>query len=168
MTMPQLGTQTFGERSAANGMAPYEDRLHRTIGESPAHLLGVVMTHTGIMTAAPYQVRDAGHWAFAGTGLVDGDLFGTESQHERVHGGASGHETDKVSPSSPPGTVVLAKGTNPDDGGAEMVTFETPHGGAVFSVGSITYPSSLLVDAHVSRVTRNVLSRFLGEKAEGR
>ena len=28
--------------------------------------------------------------------------------------GASGHETDKISPSSPPGTKLLAKGTNPD------------------------------------------------------
>lgn len=141
-----------------------ECRLHRTVGESPANLLGVVMTHVGIMTAAPYQVRDASHWAFAGTGLRDGDRFGTESQHERVHGGASGHETDKISASSPANTKLLAKGMNPDGGGAEMVTFETPNGGAVFSVGSITYPSSLLVDPHISRVTRNVLSRFLGDR----
>lgn len=30
-----------------------------------------------------------------------------------VRAGASGHETDKISPSSPPGTQLLAKGTNP-------------------------------------------------------
>ena len=36
-----------------------------------------------------------------------------------------------------------------------------PTAGAVFSVGSICYPSSLLVDDGVSRVTRNVLERFL-------
>ena len=34
---------------------------------------------------------------------------------------------------------------NPDDGGAEMVTFDTPSGGAVFSVGSITWPASICV-----------------------
>jgi hypothetical protein len=56
---------------------------------------------------------------------------------------------------------LLAKGTNPDEGGSEMVYYETPSGGAVFSVGSITYPSSLLVDPNVSRVTANVINRFL-------
>jgi hypothetical protein len=81
--------------------------------------------------------------------------------HERVHGGASGHETDKMSPSSPPGTVLLAKGLNPDDGGAELVCYELASGGAVFSVGSITWPACLLVDAGVSRITNNVLARFL-------
>jgi hypothetical protein len=141
-----------------------ESRFDRT-AESQAHLLGVVLTHTGIMTAAPYQVRNADHWVFAGTGLKNGDLFGEASQHERVPGGASGHETDKMSDSSPPGTVLLAKGTNPDEGGAEMVYYEVPQsGGAVFSVGSITYPSSLLVDSHVSRVTLNVLTRFLSKE----
>jgi hypothetical protein len=34
-------------------------------------------------------------------------------------------------------------------------------GGAVCSVGSISYPCSLLVDTHVSAVTQNVLNRFL-------
>lgn len=79
----------------------------------------------------------------------------------RVEGGASGHETDKVSASSPAGIRVLAKGTNPDEGGAEMVQFDAASGGAVFSAGSITYPACLLVDDPLSRVTANVLRRFL-------
>jgi len=66
--------------------------------------------------------------------------------------------------SSPPNTVLLAKGTNPDAGGAQMVYYDVPEGGgAVFSVGSITYPSSLLVDAQISRITSNVITRFLSE-----
>jgi hypothetical protein len=130
--------------------------------ESEAHLLGVVFDPAGIMTGAPYRVADAAHWAFAGTGLRDGDLFGQRCLHMRCPGGASGHETDKVSPSSPVNVRLLAKGTNPDNGGAEMVHFDTPGGGAVFSAGSICYPSSLPVDDNVSRVTANVLRRFLG------
>jgi N,N-dimethylformamidase len=130
--------------------------------ESEAHLLGVVFTPAGMMTAAPYRVLDAGHWAFAGTGLRDGDLFGERSLHRRCPGGASGHETDKVGPGSPPQARVLARGMNADEGGADMVCFDTPGGGAVFSAGSICYVSSLLVDDHVSRVTANVLRRFLG------
>jgi N,N-dimethylformamidase len=56
---------------------------------------------------------------------------------------------------------LLAKGTNNENGGAEMVFFETPSGGAVFSTGSICYVSSLPVDDCVSRITANVLKRFL-------
>ena len=54
---------------------------------------------------------------------------------------------------------------NPDEGGARDRHATTPpSGGAVFSVGSITYPASLLVDEHVSRITANVLTRFLSDE----
>ena len=139
-----------------------EGRFHLS-GASEASLLGVVFDERGIMTGAPYRVVDAHHWAFAGTGLGEGDLFGTQSLHMRCPGGASGHETDKVSPSSPAGVQVIAKGTNPGDGGADMVQFETDGGGSVFSAGSIAYPAALLVDEHVSAITANVLRRFLDE-----
>jgi hypothetical protein len=56
---------------------------------------------------------------------------------------------------------VLARGMNPNDGGAEVVICETASGGAVFSVGSINWPSSIVVDSAVSQITRNVLTRFL-------
>ena len=68
-----------------------------------------------------------------------------------------------MSPSSPPNTVLLAKGTNRDEGGGEIVYYETESGGAVYSVGSITYNASILVDPHISRITANVITRFLGE-----
>lgn len=152
-----------GRAGAADPRDPsvtLESRMHRTL-ESEASLLGVVWTESGVMTAAPYEVRDASHWVFAGTGLKNGDLFGQASLHERIHGGASGHETDKLSPHSPPAATVLAKGTNPEEGGAEMVCFETAGGGAVFSAGSISYVHSLLVDEPLSRLTANVVARFL-------
>ena len=79
-------------------------------------------------------------------------------------GGASGHETDKISKSSPTSTRLLAKGTNPNDGGAEMVIVEPAGRGAVFSAGSINWVSSVLVDDVVSQVTRNVLMKFLEGK----
>jgi N,N-dimethylformamidase len=139
-----------------------ESRMAKRV-ESEANLLGVVFTPAGIMTGAPYRVVDANHWVFAGTGLRNDDLFGEKCLHMRCPGGASGHETDKISPlSSPKNVRLLAKGTNPDDGGAHMVYFDTASGGEVFSVGSITYPSSLPVDSHISTITANVLQRFLG------
>jgi N,N-dimethylformamidase len=150
----------MGGHSLDNPALEYESRMHRTL-ESEATLLGVVCSSSGIMTAAPYRVIDASHWIFGSTGLRNGDLFGRNTLHERVPGGASGHETDKRSASSPAHTRLLAKGINPGDGGAEIVYHEQGNGGAVFSVGSITWVPALLVDAHVSRITRNVLDRFL-------
>jgi N,N-dimethylformamidase len=47
---------------------------------------------------------------------------------------------------------------------ADMVFFETPKGGAVFSVGSVAWAASLPChgfDNNVSRLTGNVLRRFL-------
>jgi hypothetical protein len=138
----------------------YESRFDRR-AESEANLLGVVFTFSGIMTAAPYKVLDAEHWCFAGTGLKNGDTFGEKSLHQRIPGGASGHETDKISPQSPANTRLLAKGLNPDDGGGEIVEHETDSGGAVFSVGSICWPASILVDEGVSKITENVIRRYL-------
>ena len=113
------------------------------------------------MTGAPYRVKDASHWIYAGTGLKNGDLFGEKSLHMRCPGGASGHETDKVTPWTPKGTVHLAKGLNPDNGGADMVYYEKPGGGQVFSAGSIAWTASIFVDDKVSKITRNVIERFL-------
>jgi N,N-dimethylformamidase len=153
-------TGEMGGHSMEHPEIEYESRMHRTL-ESEANLLGVVCSSAGIMTAAPYRVTDASHWAFAGTGLRNGDLFGEQTLHERVPGGASGHETDKRSASSPANALLLAKGINPGNGGAEIVYHEPGLGGAVFSVGSITWVAALLADKNVSRITRNVLERFL-------
>jgi len=138
----------------------YESRFHYTV-ESEGTLLGVVYTEVGITTAAPYEVRDPDHWAFEGTGLAAGDRFGEETLQTRCAGGASGHETDKVSAFAPEGTRLLAKGLNPDGGGAELVHYGTESGGAVVSAGSITWPAALFVDDDVATITRNVLDRFL-------
>ena len=115
------------------------------------------------MTAAPYKVLDDTHWCFAGTGLKNGDTFGEKSLHQRIPGGASGHETDKVSAQSPANTQRMAKGLNPGEGGAEIVEHRPTGGGAVFSVGSICWPASILVDDAVSQITENVIHRYLQE-----
>ncbi|MBI3839294.1 MAG: carboxypeptidase regulatory-like domain-containing protein [Planctomycetia bacterium] len=162
VTLPDAATMVVyngDNRKLQANLAQYESRFGMR-KESEAHLLGVVYTEAGVMTAAPYRVMDASHWAFAGTGLDNGDLFGQNSLHERIPGGASGHETDKISPSSPANVQRLAQGLNPNDGGADLIHFETTRGGGVFSVGSICWPASVLVDAGVSRVTANVLRRF--------
>lgn len=152
----------YDEETPRSREESYETRFDRTF-ESAGTLLGVVTTLSGLMTAAPYRVRDTDHWVFDGTDLDDGDVFGTETLQERISGGASGQETDKLSEYAPDETTLLAKGTNPNDGGGEMVYYETDSGGAVFSVGSITYPASLFVDEYTPKITKNVLERFTNQ-----
>ena len=46
---------------------------------------------------------------------------------------------------------------------ADMVFFETPAGGAVFSTGSISFAGALATndyDNHIARIAGNVLARF--------
>ncbi|MCI0639705.1 MAG: carboxypeptidase regulatory-like domain-containing protein [Gemmataceae bacterium] len=143
--------------------ADKESRFHAAV-ESEANLLGVVYSDPGAMTVAPYEVLEPGHWAFKGTWLRKGDLFGEKTLHARYGHGASGHETDKMSPSTPKDAQLLARGLNPDNGGAHLAYFETPTGGAVFSAGSITYPSALLCDELTSMITRNALERMLTKR----
>lgn len=137
-----------------------ESRFH-SYEESEANLLGVVFSDPGAMTSAPYRVIQPDHWIFDGTGLKEGDSFGDKTLHERCPNGASGHETDKISPSSPPNISQLAKGLNPNDGGADMIFYESQSGGLVFSAGSICFPTALLVDEHCSQIIVNVIQRFL-------
>lgn len=136
-------------------------RMGRRV-ENQAVILGTSTTLTGMDTGgAPYRIIDADHPAFAGTGLKAGDTFGERWLDARIMGGASGHETDKMNEFTPPGTRLLAKGTNANDGGAEMVTFTTDSGGEVVSTSSISWICSLPVDEGVSAVTANVLRHLL-------
>lgn len=154
--------ESLGMRDPLKPDVWYESRFHYTL-ECEANLLGVVTTAPGLMTSAPYRVIEPSHWVFAGTNLQGNDLFGFRSLHERCSHGASGHETDKRHATTPKNTVLLAKGINPNYGGSEMVYYETETGGAVFSVGSITYPACLLNDEIISRITHNVISRFASQ-----
>ncbi len=141
----------------------FDNRFHKSTNESPAQLIGLVCDGEG--TGAPYECRNEGHWVFAGTGLKNGDKFGINSLHERIPGGASGHEMDNRTANTGEGFISLAKGLNPEtigSSGAEMLYKDFPgKGGEVFAVGSMNYISSLLVDKPLSDITKNVLNHFL-------
>jgi N,N-dimethylformamidase len=105
-------------------------------------------------------------------------------------GGAAGFELDRYDRylGSPQNAVVIASSENHNDTfvlvpeeqlthitnwpgvpneeliRADMVYFDTPSGGAVFSTGSITFCGSLPhnnFDNNVSRLMRNIFDRFL-------
>lgn len=108
-------------------------------------------------------------------------------------GGAAGQELDRYDEKlgSPPHALILASseghtdhmlmsiedclGTSLSAGGnenplvrADMVFYETPAGGAVFSTGSISWCSSLPInnfDNNVAKISTNVLRRFIDPEA---
>ncbi len=163
--------------------------LWRRNDRPPQQLVGVGFSGQGQFVGS-YYVRAPGAddpragWIFAGVpDRILGD-FGLSG------GGAAGFELDRVDYrlGSPPNTIVLAISEQHGDSfmvvpeellthlatwpgeapdaliRSDMAFFETGRGGAVFSVGSITYCGSLShndYDNNISRITQNVLDRFL-------
>jgi N,N-dimethylformamidase len=122
-------------------------------------------------------------WMFAG---IDEDVLG---DYGLSGGGAAGFELDRADPmlGTPDNAVILARSENPlpsfltvpeellsntisingekveDLSRGEIVYFDTPSGGAVFSVGSITFCGSLWrngFEGPVSQLLENVVRRF--------
>jgi N,N-dimethylformamidase len=162
--------------------------LWRERGWAPQRLVGVGFTAQGFDRSMPYR-RQPGSFdervAFIFEGIGPDEGIGETGL---VMGGAAGFELDRADHKlgTPPHALVLATATGFSDsyqhvieevglanslqGGtvetrvrADMVYFETPNGGAVFSAGAIAYCGSLSVDSYagnVSRITENVLRRF--------
>ena len=166
--------------------------LWRRNGRAPNQLVGIGMVSQGFDYSSHYVLtedsRDARvEFIFKG---VDGPIIG---DYGLSGGGAAGLELDATDHShgTPSHTLILARSERhsdlylmtPEDmddpapglGGteaeiirAEMVFFETPNGGAVFSTGSIAWAGSLSHNNHnndVARISSNVLNRFLEETA---
>lgn len=164
--------------------------LWRLRGRAPNVLVGVGFTAQGFDSGYGYQRSAASAdpavaWVFDGVDAGVGEVFGTEGPGL---GGAAGDELDRadVTLGTPADAVVLASSVGhskkielvpeevnrgyaaPPPGvhpkvRADMVLFERPGGGAVFSVGSIAWSTAMTHndgDNAVSRITANVLDRF--------
>ena len=125
----------------------------RDLGRPESSVVGVqyVGSNNGTRQAG-YTVTGASQapWAFAGTGLADGDVFGR-----------FGIEIDARTAASPPGTQVLARIPNLLGGArtAEMTYYETPAGAKVFAAGVINFGASL-GDPAVERLLENIWARL--------
>ena len=128
--------------------------------ESEAALLGVVFTETGVMTGAPYRVRDATHWAFAGTGLATATSLARRACTAAARAGPRATRPTRSRPARRRAWSAWPKGRTSTTAVPSCRIYETPSGGAVFSAGSIAWPSAILVDDCVSQITANVLRRF--------
>jgi N,N-dimethylformamidase len=165
--------------------------LWRRIGRSAHRLVGNGFSSQGVYNGFPYETLDAitnPRVAFMRAGL-EGELKPGVKLGERgfMGGGAAGHELDRADThwGTPHHALIVATGivghpaympVNEDRLGhqwpgnvedvirADMVFFETPAGGAVFSVGSMTFVGSLPIDAYDNLLTRmmtNVVKRFV-------
>ncbi len=188
----QRGTGTWNSEEGENHLQTTGERggLWRERNRAPQRYVGLGMTAQGFDKALPY-VREEGSldpraaWIFDG---VDEDPIGG---YGLCIGGAGGFEIDRFDHAlgTPQHALLLATASGFSDsyqhvieevgmanslqGGsveprvrADMTFFETPNGGAVFSVGSICWCGSLSwngYDNGVSRVTDNVLRRFAAD-----
>ena len=155
------------------------------LGDAPNQLVGVGFAAQGFDRAAPYRRTPASFsgrasWIF--DGVEAADVVGDYG----VGRGAAGQEIDRFDErlGSPRHGVILAYSdehspemlrtkeellaTRPVVADprirADMVFFETPSGGAVFSVGSIAWYGALAHeggDNDIARITSNVLDRFV-------
>lgn len=129
--------------------------LWRELEDAEAKLLGIEYTEEGYNTFAPYKIIKASHWIFKGTDLMNGDLIGKSGLNGVA---ASGWETDKIDKKYSPSNIqLLAKGTNPGEGGADMIYYDHPGGGFVFSVGSLSFVNSLIIDPTLTKIVNNAL-----------
>ena len=158
-------------------------------GRAPQTLVGVGFSCQGFDLSSYYRRNPdsfAQEVAFIFEGVGDDELIG---DFGFIGGGAAGLELDRAGAElgTPPNAYLLASSerhtnayylvpeefleTGPALGGdenpnarADLVFFETPEAGAVFSVGSIAWAGSLAwndYDNNVSRITENVLRRFV-------
>jgi hypothetical protein len=127
--------------------------LWRNLGRPESAVVGVqyVGSDHG-QRQAGYTVAGAtvAPWAFEGTGLSDGDVFGRY-----------GIEIDARTSASPRGIRLLAHIPNLMGGGrsAEMTYYETPAGAKVFAAGALNFGASLGEPA-VERLLANVWTRL--------
>ena len=164
--------------------------LWRFRGKAPQQLVGVGFTTQGVDRGSPYRRQPGSsdpRAAFIFEGIGEDELVGDFPSLVLEHG-AAGFEMDRWDHAlgTPPHALLLASSfghsdayqhvieevpySNSKEGGSvqplvrsDIVYFECPNGGAVFSVGSITWCAALSqngYDNNVSRITDNVLTRF--------
>jgi N,N-dimethylformamidase len=164
--------------------------LWRRNRRPPQLLAGVGFSGQGLFEGTHYRRLPASYapeyaWIFEG---VEGETFGG---YGLSGGGAAGFELDRADfdLGTPEDAVILARSEDPPSSfvtvpeellshvmtvsgetpaelmRGEIVYFNTPSGGAVFSVGSITFCGSLWRDGFegpVSQLLENVVRRFAG------
>nr|WP_309502777.1 N,N-dimethylformamidase beta subunit family domain-containing protein [uncultured Roseovarius sp.] len=167
--------------------------LWREHGKGPHKLVGVGFSSCVFDRSTYYRRTESSHnpkVSFIFEGIEEDAKIGDSGYRG---GGAAGMELDRASEAlgTPRHALIVATTENVGAGGsvsseefittpraidgeqngrvrADIVFFETRNGGAVFTPGSIAWPTSLLcnnTENDVSRMTENVINRFLDPSA---
>lgn len=164
--------------------------LWRRLGRPPQQLAGVGFSTQGEYIGFPYTFLDGildPRVAFMRDGIEDrakpGGILG---ERGLMGGGAAGHELDRadVRLGTPPHAIIVGRAVleeptyqpvneerydhtwpaaREDIIRSDLTFFETPNGGAVFSVGSMNFVGALPIDDYQSvaaRLITNVVRRF--------
>ena len=189
---PDSGSGTWISEVGENHHAFSGDHggIWRDLGRPPQRLVGVGFIAQGFAGSTYYRRRadaDEPRVAFMFAG-VDDEIIG---DFGLLGGGAAGEEIDAASYDlgTPGHALVVARSENHNSAmlmvreetvssrpiewtrdrvHADVVFFETPASGAVFSTGSMTWVGSLShndYENNVERMTMNVLRRFLDDTA---
>ncbi|EHM01648.1 hypothetical protein HMPREF9946_01909 [Acetobacteraceae bacterium AT-5844] len=163
--------------------------LWRRLGKPPQALVGVGFSSQGDYRAEPYRFTDAiqdPRIAFMRQGLEEAAPGISFGERGLMGGGAAGHEIDRADRSlgTPAHALVLAvglpqhpsfepanedrltqewPGTREDVVRSDVTFFESAGGGAVFSVGSMSFIGALPIDNYenlLARLMENILRRF--------
>jgi N,N-dimethylformamidase len=165
--------------------------LWRRLGRPPQALVGVGFSSQGNYSGFPYQFAEPisnPRVSFMRAGLEDatqpGAMFGEQGF---MGGGAAGHEVDRADTKlgTPHHALIVAVGIVPEPSyqpvneerfdhtwpapreaiiRSDVTFFETPAGGAVFSVGSMNFIGALPVNGYnntAANLVENVVRRFL-------
>lgn len=122
---------------------------------SEAKYWGNAYTDTGYETYSSYKVKNANHWLFQNCKVKNGDEFGKYGIDGR---GLSGDEMDKINDNTPKNAVLLAKGTNPNNGGGDLLIIENKNN-AILSFGSIACGSGLYKDVVFTQIVKNFMTK---------
>jgi N,N-dimethylformamidase len=165
--------------------------LWRFRGRPPQKLVGVGFSSQGFDYDRPYDIQAESSDPRAEFIFKGVDKSRPLGDYGLIQGAAAGFEIDRadIDLGTPPHALVLATATGFSDlyqhvieeallmdgmqGGtvnpmvkSDIVFYEGPKGGAVFSVGSISWCGSLSHNNYnndISRITGNVLDRFISE-----
>ena len=190
----QSGTRTWESAPGENYHSSTGELggLWKHRGKPPNNLVGIGCSSMGWATKSGGYIRSKDSFdkrvGFIFEGIKGNEIIGNFGL---AMGGAAGDELDRLDYQlgTPRHAIHLASSTGHDNryqqviedmlqlkdtqkyGGtansnvrADMVYFETPHKGAVFSVGSISWCGSLShnnYNNNVSQITENVLKKFL-------
>ncbi len=145
-----LSANNFFWRIQKRGNVMQRTKQWRDLGRPESSLIGTqYIANDSGESRGPWIIRnaDGARWLFAGTGLRNGDTFGS-----------GGIEIDKTSAGSPKNVTVLAEIPNVFGPGftGQMTYYETRAGAKVFAAGAFTIAGSVTRNPVVTKLVENL------------